>query len=416
MEHSTFTQYGLIIKDYAAKNYHTMFREAGGTLKRPFIVPGTAYPQQLWDWDSWLTDIAIRELSEEDISAYEQGCILNFLDHVGDDGWTPIMIEPERIAPPWDPSDVDGHQTNSHKPCLAQHAQFVLDNSSDRSWFEGRFGDLERYLSFYTEKSYHEPTGLYFWQDDTAIGIDNEPCTFYRPHKSTCSIYLNCLMYMEFSAAAHIAEIFDLNDKKAKYLSLASKLKKAINDNCWDERDGFYYSVDINLLPITSNFLHSGAPRHWSCLIQRIDVWTGFLAMWSGIASMEQAERMVKEHYLNEKTFYAPYGIRSLSKLEKMYAVKVSGNPSCWLGPIWGISNYMLFVALDKYGYKDLAAEMCEKTIEMLGLDIAHNGAMHEYFDPETGAGVHNLGFQSWNLLAVKMIKWYEKNILNIKE
>ena len=102
----------------------------------------------------------------------------------------------------------------------------------------------------------------------------------------------------------------------------------------------------------------------------------------------------------------------SLSKLEKMYSVKVSGNPSCWLGPIWGIANYMTFLGLLNYGYVDLAKEMCEKTIEMFGKDIEENGEMHEYYDPETGKGVHNKGFQSWNLLVVNMIKWYEENAL----
>jgi putative isomerase len=39
-----------------------------------------------------------------------------------------------------------------------------------------------------------------------------------------------------------------------------------------------------------------GNSREWDCLIQRIGVWSGFLAMWAGIASPEQAERMVIEH------------------------------------------------------------------------------------------------------------------------
>ena len=31
----------------------------------------------------------------------------------------------------------------------------------------------------------------------------------------------------------------------------AEKLKAAIQEHCWDERDGFFYSVDLNLLPVT---------------------------------------------------------------------------------------------------------------------------------------------------------------------
>ncbi|MGN0493734.1 MAG: hypothetical protein ACI4F7_08815 [Acutalibacteraceae bacterium] len=37
---------------------------------------------------------------------------------------------------------------------------------------------------------------------------------------------------------------------------------------------------------------------------------------------------MVNDRYFNEKTFNAPYGVRTLSKLEKMYLITKSGNPS----------------------------------------------------------------------------------------
>ena len=40
--------------------------------------------------------------------------------------------------------------------------------------------------------------GLYFWQTDMSIGVDNDPCTYYRPPRSSGSIYLNTLMFKEF--------------------------------------------------------------------------------------------------------------------------------------------------------------------------------------------------------------------------
>jgi putative isomerase len=133
------------------------------------------------------------------------------------------------------------------------------------------------------------------------------------------------------------------------------------------------------------------------------------MPLWAGIASAEEAERMVKEHYLNERTFLAPYGVRSLSRLEKMYKIEKSGNPSCWLGPIWGISNYMVWDGLVKYGYTKEAKELAEKTLCMFGRDIEENGEMHEYYDPETGVGVNNPGFQNWNLLSLNMLEWLEE-------
>ena len=136
-----------------------------------------------------------------------------------------------------------------------------------------------------------------------------------------------------------------------------------------------------------------------------------------GIATPEQAERMVKEHLLNEKTFCAPYGVRTLSKMEKMYAIMKSGNPSCWLGPIWGVSNYMVFDGLCRYGYTEAANDLAEKTITLFGRDLEECGQLHEYYDPESGEGVNNPGFQNWNFLAVKMFSWLksqEENTITV--
>ena len=117
---------------------------------------------------------------------------------------------------------------------------------------------------------------------------------------------------------------------------------------------------------------------------------------------------MVRENYKNQKTFSANYGIRTLSKLEKMYKIIKSGNPSCWLGPIWGISNNMVFEGLYNYGYFTEAKELAEKTVALFGKDIEKNGCFHEYYDPDTGEGVNNPGFQNWNLLVINMMEMSE--------
>lgn len=404
----SLADYGELIFNYTLKNYKKCFREPEGQLKHKFIVPGSCYNNTLWDWDSWLTDLALGELNDFDkIIDYEKGCILNFLDFVDEDGQMPIYITPSSTNKKF----TGTRKSNIHKPNLAQHALYIIKkNENDIVWLKERFHSLEQYLNYYENNCKHE-TGLYFWIDDCAIGVDNDPCTFYRPPKSSASIYLNCLMYKELDAMSEITAIFGWADISKQYKSKADGLKKAIQDNCWDERDGFFYSVDINLLPINKeNELHSGYPRHWKCLIQRIGVWSGFLAMWAGIATKEQATRMLKEHFLNEKTFYAPYGVRTLSKMEKMYLIVKSGNPSCWLGPVWGVSNYMVFQGLLNYSFYNEAEELAKKTIFMFGRDIEKNGEMHEYYHPETGQGVNNPGFQNWNLLSLNMYKWLKDN------
>lgn len=387
------------VKAYAQNNYKKMFREPDGHLTHKFIVPGSVYSNSLWDWDSWLTDVALHQSIEEDFSQYSKGCILNFLEHIDEAGRIPLMITPEKHLP----EVLDG-ESNGHKPCLAQHAAFIVRQSGDAEWLRPQFGKLLRFIDCYMVNNRHE-NGLYFWIDDCAIGVDNDPCVFYRPKKSSGSIFLNCLMYKELEAVVYLGKLLCVNVDK--YEQEREHLKTAVQEHCFDEKDGMYYSVDLNLLPIDPNSnLHKGAPRHWDCLIQRIGSWSGFLAMWAGIATPEQAQRMVRENLLDEKAYWAPYGVRTLSKYEKMYVIKKSGNPSCWLGPIWGISNYLVFRGLVKYGFDAEARDLAEKTQKLFENDLAACGDLHEYYDPESGEPIMNPGFQNWNLLCVNMQAW----------
>ena len=403
--------YKCAIKNYSKNTYKQMMRQPSGQLKHPFIVPGSSdYYNTLWDWDSWLTDIAVCQIMEdngntkEDFFEYEKGCIINFLETTDAYGRIPIMIAPEATLPNF----CEAGKTNIHKPCLAQHVAFISKQSKKPlDWFLPYVDKIKAFIGFYMRECYHAPTGLFFWIDDVAIGVDNDPCTFYRPNESSASIYLNCLMYKELKAMEFICDSLDCHD--VDYGEAAEKLKSAINRHLWDERNGFYYSADINLKPIDPNeWLHSGMPRHWDCVLQKCDSWSGFMALWAGVADKKRAKRVIYENMKNQDLFWAEYGIRSMAKTESMYCIVKSGNPSCWLGPVWGIVNYMCFKGLVNYGYEKEARELVEKTIILFGNDIKDKGEMHEYYNPDTGEGVNNPGFQNWNLLVNNMIAWYE--------
>ncbi|MBI2513550.1 MAG: glycoside hydrolase family 37 [Opitutae bacterium] len=415
-----------VIREHVQRDWQGMLRDEGGAFRFPFLTPGSAqYGDILWDWDSWLSDVALRQVlagnatPEEKAKAlkHEQGCVLNFLHYGGFDGWVPIILQRKSGARKELMAQAgDTYATNMHKPCLAQHAAFLTRlNGGDAEWLREALFPLQAFVNRYKAHQRHAATGLYFWNDDTAIGVDNDPATFMRPPKSSGSIFLNCLMYRELLALAYLGGRLGQGEIAAQYQRDAEELKAAVQKHCWDERDGFFYSVDLNLLPYEGKpftadpkiRLHAGYPRDYDCLIQRIDVWSGFLALWAEIATPEQAQRVV-ERYRDARTFNAPYGVRTLSKLEKMYNVRASGNPSMWTGPIWGVSNYLVFRGLLKYGFRDEARELADKTIRLFARDFERFGALHEYYLPESGEPVLNRGFQNWNYLVLNMAVWRE--------
>lgn len=417
---SSLSDYSALLRSSLGADFEGMYREPGGALKYPFITPGSAqYNDVLWDWDCWLTNVALRQIMlekadpavTEKARAYERGCVLNFVDGVDLNGYVPVN---RGRAPVELPPDI--YRTNMHKPCLAQHAAFLVQqDGGDAEWLREAFYPIQAFLNNYRCHHRHLATGLYYWQDDHMIGGDNDPCTYGRLHRSSGASYLNFLMYRELLAAAYLADRLAQEETATMFRKDAADLKGALREHCWDEWTGFYYSVDLNLVPHQyhddwghGRHWHGGGPREWHCLIQRIGVWSGFLALWSGVATQEQAQRIVKDHYHNEATFNCPAGIRTLSKLEKMYSVRASGNPSSWLGPVWGIVNYLVFRGLVNYGFEAEAKDLCDKTIRLFGRDLERFGALHEYYQPSNGEPLLNRGFQNWNYLVLNMIAWRE--------
>ena len=399
------------LREYMTQLSQILWAQPYGDFKNPCIVVtgASSYPSQLWDWGNWVNNIALRQIAisqnkQDELLNYEKGSVMNFLNEQKADGSIEIVIFANKES---NYIKSMPHR-NVHKPVLAQHVAFINKYNQDKAWVKEVFPKLKAFVTYYEQNAKHE-SGLYYFFDDFAIGVDNDPATFYRPDNSSASIYLNTLMYCELGSMAHLATLIDNTDDAEYYKARQQELKDAINTYCYDEKDGMYYSCDINLRPIDKNVkLHSGAPRHYSTLIQRIGCWSSFLPLWAGIATKEQAERMVRENLLDTNAFWAPYGVRTLSKYEKMYRIVGTSNPSSWHGGVWILPNYFVFKGLLRYGYKLEAEELATKTLDLLAKDFENNGAFHEYYDPETGEGMFHKGFSSWNLLGFNMLEYFK--------
>lgn len=409
-----------LLEEYVLTQSVQMTREPAGQLAHPYVVPSSPdsayYSTALWDWDSWSTSISLGQVEAGSdyggrFLPYEQGCIFNFLDHTDDDGVMPIQLTSDDRLAHGDPSRAGGFGENMHKPLVAQHAALLSQRIGDAEWIRPRAPVIGRFIDRYLESHVHVETGLAYWQSDFAIGVDNDPSVFYRPNKSTASVLLNSLLYRELLAYGYLLEELGDIEQANRRRRQAHNLAHAMSSHLWDERDGTFYSADLALRSVDpKDWLHRGAPRAWSSVLLRIDSWSSFLPMWAGLATSEQVERMV-ERARDPRTFQANYGIRSLSRLEKMYDLGASNNPSNWLGPVWGISNYLVFRGLVKYGFDDDARQLAEKTVRLFGNDLETSGALHEFYHPDSGEPIMTRGFQNWNFLVLNMIAWLEGRV-----
>jgi putative isomerase len=416
---NNFSKNQQLLLNVALIHASEMLHEPEGHLQYPYIDPGGPYSRTLWDWDSFWACHALLNISDKindpvkaeefraKILYYAKGVIKNFFLHQGADGSLPILISDKN--PDWFDSVVNP-ANNMAKPVQGQFLRLlgksgVINNADKQPFLKG----LSNARDCYKQRYLHRETGLYVWANDVAIGVDDDPATWGRPPFSSANIFLNCLMYEDLLAAAEFAGDCEDGAYRARFEEEATHLKEAIRVFCWDKRDSIYYSADVqcrqNLIPhAVFGTLNVNLKPFWHCLPVKVMSWVSLMPLWCGIADSEQASQIIEKHVLNPEQFWSKYGIRSLSADEKMYSPDVSrGNPSNWLGPVWIISNYMVWRGLKNYGYDEKASELAEKVVSLLANDYRNNGLLHEYYHPETGKGISGPGFLNWNLLACIM-------------
>ncbi|MCD8104265.1 MAG: trehalase / alfa-L-rhamnosidase / mannosyl oligosaccharide glucosidase [Lachnospiraceae bacterium] len=403
------------LKEYIVNNVASLLKEPRSFIRYPYIDPGSVYDGNVWDWDTYwsvygllgMMDAFSKEMQGK-ILEHAQGNVWNFLDHQLPDGYIPMMIEVAKWPEPYlNMRHKEGVLMNMHKPFLCGQICIISDYMGDYEWIRNHLEQLEKYFSCYDRNYYFENCGLYVWCDDIMIGMDNDPASFGRPKFSTANIYLNSFMVRELQCMAKILRQFGRAERADDYEKKSCNLVTAIQAECWDRCDQFFYSVDVDIKTRKYDWFHQGLGVFWKTLPIKIRTWSGFIPMWAGFCDQEQAASLVR-HWKDETTFSSPFGIVTLAKDEKMFDLSVTSNPSNWLGPIWIVANYIVFRGCLDYGYTDDAEEMCVRTLRLLGMDLEKNGCLHEYYNPFDGSPIMNGGFINWNMLALSMLRELE--------
>ena len=393
-----------------------LLRPPAGLLKHPSIAqsqPGKHYATELWDWDTLWTSRGLFRLAalehneplKQKLCEHVSGSLLNFFEHASPEGQIPIMMTADNP----DTFRIVGKNTTSRnqaKPVFGQLGLLACDQLGSANWLEPHF---DKILRFYESWVKHNSSsiGLLVWGDDVAIGADNDPTTFGRPFFSSANLLLNCLFYQDLLASVEIARRLGRSADHDRLSSQAEELARRINKYCWDPRDNYYYTVDVECVDRRAELIPTvrrGMDMSWRCLPTRIQMFTGFLPLWCGIAPQEHAQKLVGANYLADDRLCAQWGVRSLSSRESMYSMDFSSNPSNWLGPVWIIVNYFVWKSLQRYGYKKEANALADKTVLLLSNDLEANGSLNEYYHPDTGAALSHKGFMDWNLLVLEMI------------
>lgn len=321
----------------------------------------------LYDWDQYfeaIVQIYMGKPAEHIING-----VTIFLDHEHPDG---LIV---RSVP-------EARKRNEHiKPFLCQIALLVFNNYNETAWLnEFYFQRLQKYLDYWLIQMDGDQNGLSEWMSAPHTGMDNqhERAGWWFDRKSE-GVDLNCYLVKELRAFATIAESLGKKNIARLYRLKANRKVELIQSKLWDEKTGFYYD----------NGYKTG-------MLIKVKSISGFSPLWAGIANKDQARRMINDQLMNPQVFWSKWPVPALARSEPGYSeTMLKHDLGCsWRANTWIPTNYMIFHALNYYGYNELASVLASKTNELL-----KKSGNREYYHSESGTGVGLDPFWGWSLL-----------------
>jgi alpha,alpha-trehalase len=366
-------------------------------LPLPYVVPGGRF-NEMYGWDSYFIQVGLLEDKNLDRA---KDMVDNFLYEVKNYG---KVLNANRTY----------YLGRSQPPFLTEMVLGVYNKTHDRKWLEGALAQIEDYYAFWTREPHLTPeTGLsrYFdfgegpapevvsaerdAQGNTHYDLvkqyfkthqvtdydlsqyydrktDQLTPLFYKGDRSMREsgfdpsnrfgpfnidiihydpVCLNSLLYLSEVQTAEILVALGRNKDAEIWRKRAADRAEAVNRSMWDEEDGLYYDY---------NFVGKK--------VRRYPFLTTFYPLWAGLASKEQAARVVK----NLPRFERPGGLRT--------STYVSGNQ--WDSPFgWAPLQMIAVDGLRRYGYNEDAERISMKFLSLVRREFLKQGYIVEKYD-----------------------------------
>jgi hypothetical protein len=112
---------------------------------------------------------------------------------------------------------------------------------------------------------------------------------------------------------------------------------------------------------------------------------TNFYPLLGGAATLEQAARMIDEHFYNPQEFWGEWIMPSIARNDPAYPEQ-----TYWRGRIWAPMNFLVYLGLRRYDIppaQRARRDLAEKSKALLLKEWQANGHVHENYNANTGAG-----------------------------
>ncbi len=367
------------------------WRSPAGELLHSGLFPSYHYKwfHGFWAWDSWKHAAALAYFNE-DLAKNQIRAMFDFMD---EKGFIADCVYRD--------TTIERHNFRNTKPPLSAWAIWkVFTQSQDTAFIDEMYPKVKLQHHWWYNNRDHNSNGLceYGSTDGSLIaakwesGMDNgvrfDDSQILQNSSSAFSlnqesIDLNSFLCFEKFLLSKMANILNKDEESSLYLESGNELKRTIQNNFYDPDSGWFYDKKIN----SDSLIRVKGSEGWS-------------ALWTNIATSDQASQMMK-NMMDSTQFFTKIPFQTMSADHP----KFKPNRGYWRGPNWLDQAYFGIGGLKKYNYENEAYQATQRIIENAqGLNIL-GPSIRENYNPITGEGIeaHNFSWSAACLLLMLM-------------
>ncbi len=316
-----------------------------GPIPVRWTTPDRWPHRHMWLWDSAFHALGWRH-ADLDMAWEAIEAVLSFQRA---DGFIAHTLSPDHT------SDI------TQPPILAWAVWELYQLGHDIDRLRRAYPALCRYLEWDLTHRDSGEAGLLAWHiGDNPLsrsgesGMDNSPR--FDQEGPWAAVDFNAYAAAEMEYLSAMARVLGREEEAARWAERRARLVRALNERLWDEEAGFYFDrrVGGDLSPVKAV--------------------SGFLPMWAGVATAEQAARLVT-HLQNPDEFWSAFPVPSVALNDPTHSEDM------WRGSTWINTNYFIIQGLRRYGYMELAQALRERTLEEITRWYVTTGCIYEYYD-----------------------------------
>jgi hypothetical protein len=207
--------------------------------------------------------------------------------------------------------------------------------------------------------------GLYFWAHPYESGVENAPRFSSRNERVLADTTqlaapdLSAYVVLQCEALASIARVLDAPADARHFQAEGERVRQRMNELLWHAEDGAYYDMHLGTgEPVRSLTIASLVP------------------LWAGVPDADRAERLV-QHVVDPARFGTSIPLPSVSRDDPDFAKDM------WRGPTWVNTAYAVLLGMERFGYRQEAADVAWRLVEGVYRTHSVTHAVYEFYDPD---------------------------------